>query len=116
MVKENRVGYSQRQFKQTKRAQELYHIVGMPTIELFKNAQMNAIKNGPVTTEDVKNAKKIFGANMSSLKGKSTCCKPTPEREDIFEIPEELIMENGKIDLCIDMMYVSKCGFMTTIN
>jgi hypothetical protein len=28
MVKENRVGYTQRQFEQAKRAQELYHIVG----------------------------------------------------------------------------------------
>jgi hypothetical protein len=35
-VKENRVGYTQRQFEQAKRAQELYHIVGTPTIESFK--------------------------------------------------------------------------------
>jgi hypothetical protein len=33
-VKENRVGYTLRQFEQAKRAQELYHIVGTPTIEL----------------------------------------------------------------------------------
>jgi hypothetical protein len=32
-VKENRVGYTQRQFEQAKRAQELYHIVVMPTIQ-----------------------------------------------------------------------------------
>jgi hypothetical protein len=36
-------------------------------IEPFKTLiKMNAIKNCPVTTEDVKNAKKIFGADMSS--------------------------------------------------
>jgi hypothetical protein len=35
-VKENRVGYTQRQFEQAKRARELYHIMGMPTIETFK--------------------------------------------------------------------------------
>jgi hypothetical protein len=52
-VKENRVGYTQRQFEQAKRAQELYHIVGTPTIEPFKTLiKMNAIKNCPVTTED----------------------------------------------------------------
>jgi hypothetical protein len=50
-VKENRVGYTQRQFEQAKRAQELYHIVGTPTIESFKTLiKMNAIKNCPVTT------------------------------------------------------------------
>jgi hypothetical protein len=70
-VKENRVGYTQRQFEQAKRARELYHIVGAPTIESFKALiKMNAIKNCPVTTEDVNNAEKIFGTNMSSLRGK----------------------------------------------
>jgi hypothetical protein len=60
-VKKNRVGYTQRQFEQAKRARELYHIVGTPTIESFKALmKMNAIKNCPVTTEDVNNAKKIF--------------------------------------------------------
>jgi hypothetical protein len=117
MVKENRVGYTQRQFEQAKRAQELYHIVGTPTIELFKTfIKMNAIKNCPVTTEDVNNTKKIFGADMLSLRGKSTRRKSTLVREDIIEIPEELISQSRKIDLCIDIMYVNKCGFMTTID
>jgi hypothetical protein len=63
-VKENRVGYTQRQFEQAKRARELYHIVGAPTIESFKALiKMNVTKNCPVTAEDVNNAKKIFGAN-----------------------------------------------------
>jgi hypothetical protein len=116
-VKENRVGYTQRQFEQAKRARELYHIVGTPTIETFKTLiKMNAIRNCPVTTEDVNIAKKIFGADMSSLKGKSTRRKSTPVREDTVEIPEELIAHNRKIELCIDIMYVNECGFMTTID
>jgi hypothetical protein len=116
-VKENRVGYTQRHFEQAKRAQELYHIVGTPMIELFKALiKMNAIKNCPVTTEDMNNAKKIFGANMLSLRGKSTRRKSTPVWGDAIEIPEELISQNRKIDLCIDIMYVNKCGFMTTID
>jgi hypothetical protein len=116
-VKENRVGYTQGQFEQAKRARELYHIVGTPTIELFKTLiKMSAIKNCPVTTEDINNAEKIFGADMSSLRGKSTRRKSTLVQEDVIEIPEELILQNRKIDLCIDIMYVNECGFMTTIN
>jgi hypothetical protein len=89
-VKENRVGYTQRQFEQAKKAWELYHIVGTPMIELFKALiKMNAIKNCPVTTEDVNNAKKIFGANMLSLRGKLTWRKSTPVREDVIGIPED---------------------------
>jgi hypothetical protein len=69
-----------------------------------------------VTTEDVNNAKKIFGADMSSRRGKSTRSKSTLVREDVIEIPEELISQNREIDLCIDIMYVNECGFMTTID
>jgi hypothetical protein len=59
-VKENRAGYTQRQFDQAKRARELYHSVGMPTFKSFKLLiKMNAIKNCDVTTKDVNNAKKI---------------------------------------------------------
>jgi hypothetical protein len=100
VVKENRVGYTQRQFEQAKRAQELYHIVGTPTIESFKALiKMNAIKNCPVTTEDVNNTEKIFGTGMLSLRGKSTRRKSTPVREDAIEIPEELVLQNCEIDL-----------------
>jgi hypothetical protein len=77
---------------------------------------MNAIKNCPVTTEDVNNAKKIFGADMSSLRGKLTRRKSTLVQEVGIEIPEELILQNREIDLCIDIMYVNECGFMTMIN
>jgi hypothetical protein len=65
------------------RPRELYHIVGTPTIESFKALiKMNAIKNCPVTTEDINNAEKIFGTDMLSLQGKSTRRKSTPVRED----------------------------------
>jgi hypothetical protein len=94
-VKENRVGYTQRQFQQAKKARELYHILGAPTIETFKTLlKMNAIRNCPVTTEDVKIAGNICGPNMLSLKGKSTRRKSTPVQEDTVEIPEELIANN----------------------
>jgi hypothetical protein len=86
-------------------------------IESFKALiKMNAIKNCPVTTEDVNNAEKIFGTNMLSVRGKLTRRKSTPVREDGIEIPEELISQNCEIDLCIDIMYVNKCGFMTMID
>jgi hypothetical protein len=52
---------------------------------------MNAIRNCPVTTEDVNIAEKIFGPTKSNIKGKLTWQKSTPVREDTVEIPEELI-------------------------
>jgi hypothetical protein len=69
-----------------------------------------------LTTEDINNSKKIFGADMSSFRGKLTRHKSTPVREEVTEIPEELILQDCKIDLCIDILYNNKCGFMTTID
>jgi hypothetical protein len=92
-VKENRVGYTQRQFEQAKKARELYHIAGTPTIETFKTLlKMNVIRNCPVTTEDVNIAEKIFGPDMLSLKGKSTRRKSTPVWEDTIKQPRNRAM------------------------
>ena len=35
-VRENQMGFTEKQFKQAKRARSLYHIVGMPTVSNFK--------------------------------------------------------------------------------
>jgi hypothetical protein len=53
---------------------------------------------------------------MSSLKGKSTCYKSSPVQEDLIEIPEGLFANNCKIDLCINILYVNKCRFRTTVD
>jgi hypothetical protein len=71
MVAENRQGYTLRQFERAKQARKLYHIVGTPTMNNFKLLlQMNVIQNCPVTVKDVNISEKIFGPDMSSLKGK----------------------------------------------
>jgi hypothetical protein len=115
MVKENRVGYTRRQFKQAKRAQELYHIVGTPMIELFKTLiKMNAIKICPVMTEDVKLPRRFLEQTCQASEENRR--EESIEIPNVIEIPEELISQNRKIDLCIDIMYVNKCGFMTMID
>ena len=116
-VAENRKGYTLRQFERAKEARRLYHIVGTPTVENFKSLlRMNAIKNCPVTVEDINISERIFGPDISSLKGKSTRRKPKPVREDLIEIPKELIMKHHNIELCMDTMYVNKCGMLTAID
>ena len=77
---------------------------------------MNIIKNCPVTTENVNIAKKIFGKDILSLKGKSTRQKPKPVRADLIEIPKELIKKHYSIELCMDKMYVNECGMLTAID
>jgi hypothetical protein len=117
MVAENRKGYTLRQFERAKEARKLYHIVGTLTMNNFKSLlRMSVIQNCPVTAEDVNISEKIFGPDMSSLKGKSTRRKRKPVRSDLIEIPKEMITKYHDIDLCMDAMYVNECGMLTAID
>ena len=61
-VKENARFYTAQQLKDAKRARELYHILGAPSVPTFKSMlRMNVIKNCPVTSDHVDIAEKIFG-------------------------------------------------------
>jgi hypothetical protein len=116
-VAKNRHGYRQRQFEHAKEARRLYHIIGTPTMTNFKSLlRMNVIQNCPVTVEDVNISEKIFGPDISSLKGKSMRRKPKPVRQDLIEIPKEIITKHHDIDLCMDAMYVNECGMLTAID
>ena len=116
-LSENRKGYTGQQYDRAKTARKLYHIIGMPTVENFKALLcMNAIHNCPVMVEDVKIAERIFGPDMSSLKGKLTRRKPKPVRKDLIEIPAEITEKHHDIELCKDTMFVNECGMLTAID
>jgi hypothetical protein len=73
--------------------------------------KMNAIKNCPVTENDVDLAIKIYGPSLASLKGKTTRHKPIPVVEDMVFIPPELINAQREVELQIDTMFVDGMGF-----
>jgi hypothetical protein len=107
-VKENKMGFSQKQYENAKKARRLYHIVGCPTVENFKHIlRQNIIKNCPVTPEDVNIAEKIFGGEIGTLKGKSTRRRPTPVKDDLVEIPPELLEQHQDLTFCMDIMYIN---------
>ena len=87
-VVENMKCHTLQQCKCAKTARKLCHNVGTPTIESFKALlQLNIIQNCPVTVEDMTIAEKIYGQDISSLKGKSTRQKTTPVKQDTIQIP-----------------------------
>jgi hypothetical protein len=116
-VDENKKFYTKCQFKRAKRARKLLYSLGYPSINDMKAIiWMNAIKNNPVTTEDVDIAEKIFGPDVAILKGKMTCHAPIPVIEDRIEIPTELITTQYSVTLCLDGMKVNDISFLTTIS
>jgi hypothetical protein len=116
-VDENKKFYTKHQFERAKRAHELLYSLGYPSVNDMKEIiWMNAIKNNPVTTEDVNIAEKIFGPDLATLKGKMTRCAPVPVIEDRIEIPRELITAQYSVTLCLDGMKVNDISFLTTIS
>ena len=68
-----------------------------------------------MTTEDINNAERIWGADIGALKGKTTRAATAKVFEDIVEIPPELKRKKN-IVLCIDIMYVHGIPMLTAID
>lgn len=116
-VEENKTFFMQRQFDRAKRARDLYHALGTPSINDFKAMlRMNTITNNPVTTDDIIVAEKIFGPDIGALKGKTTRRKPAPVVNDYIEIPKELIATQREVTICMDGMKVNGMSFLTTVS
>jgi hypothetical protein len=77
---------------------------------------MNLIANNPVTNKDIDIAEEIFGPDIGSLKGKTTRKKPTPVVNNYIDIPQELMLKQQNIVLCIDGIKVNRLTFLTTIS
>ena len=67
----------------------------------------NMIVNCPVTFDDVKNAKLVFGPDITSLKGKSVRRKPA-SHTDYVEISREILESRKDLEVSTDIMFVKK--------
>ena len=56
-----------------------------------KIIKANTIQNNPVTLEDVQVAEEIFGPDVGSLKGKTTCKKAKPIVKNYVSVPSIII-------------------------
>jgi hypothetical protein len=116
-VEENKKFYTEREVQRARKARELYHALGSPSLKDFKAIiTMNGIGNNPVTIEDIGIAEKIFGADVGTLKGKTTRSKPIPVVNNYIKIPRELVRRQHDIVLCIDTMKINGMAFISTIS
>jgi hypothetical protein len=109
-VDENKKYYSKHQFEHAKQAHKLLYSLGYPLINNMKAIiWMDALKNNPVTTEDVDNAEKIFGPDDTALLERKDdfCRAPFPLIEHHIKIPRELITTQYSVTLCLNGMKVN---------
>jgi hypothetical protein len=97
-VKNNREGFTDRDYERARRARKALGLVGYPSPKDFKHmVSSNMIKNFPVTPIDVTNANKTFGPDLTTLKGKTVRMTPPPVVTDYVQIPNEIMSLNCKV-------------------
>ena len=80
------------QQKRAKQAQNLYKVMGNPTVDdLNANFWMNKIKYNVVTTDDLNLATKAYGLDVGETKVKTTRSRTTPVVSNVVEITNELM-------------------------
>ena len=76
----------------------------------------NIIHNCPVTVVHIEIAEKIFGSNVSTLKGTTMRQKPKVVVETFIEIPIKLVDNNQGLILCMDIISINKQELFKTIE
>ena len=114
-VRENFEGYTKHDVKKAQEARRLQGMTGSPTDWEFAGmVRENLIANCPVTVHDVHNANRIFGPNLSNLRGKTTRSKPEHVRVEYIEVPRDIIHLHKYVKIVADLMFVNGLPFMVT--
>ena len=92
------------------------YLMGFPSERDFENmVRSSMIVNCPVTFDDIKNAKLVFGPDITSLKGKSVRCKPASVVTDYVDIPREILASRKEMKGPKDIMFIKKLPFLASI-
>ena len=87
-----------------------------PGEQKFKEGCLQHLKNCPVTKGDAAVALDIFGRNLGSVKGKTPRSAAEHVPAGIDPVPPEILEVHRHVTLSIDIMYVNKIPFLTTIS
>ena len=108
-------GFSDDEIERGRKARKLYHTISAPDLNVMKKYYDQLCDNN-VPWEDIVLAEKIFGWDISTAKGRWTKQRPRRVKYEEVNIPRELIIQNSRVELCIDLMFINKCVFLTAID
>jgi hypothetical protein len=113
-VKEESAHFSAINCRRASKVRELQEILACPSdIDLANAVEHNVIGNNPFTRRDIRIAKKIFGPDVSAMKGKTVKRKSKmPREDDISDIPSNITRDYSKVHLSIDVMHVNGIKFL----
>jgi hypothetical protein len=116
-VSKNKAGFMKRQIKEAEVAQSLYSKLNYSSWKDFKwIIRSNQIKDCPATVNYFDTALKIWGKNVTALKGKTTWTKPDPVSRDFVKVPVELLKLHKEVYITANIFFVNKIPFFLTLS
>ncbi len=114
-VRENFEGHTKHDIAKAKEAQRLQGMVGNPTDKELKGiVREKLITNCPVTVEHVENANRIFGPDLTNLRGEMIRTKPEHVRIKYVQIPWDFVELHKYVTLVAEVMLVNGLPFLVT--
>ena len=114
-LKERLEAFTEEEIKRGRKARKLYHAISAPSMKTMKKFY-DQLHGNDVPWKDVELADKMFGWDISTTKGRWVKKQPKRVVYEEVEIPRELIVQNSRIELCIDLMFIKNFVFLTAID
>jgi hypothetical protein len=115
-VADNKIKYTNRDYKQAMVARRLQNVIGWPSPRTFiKIVENNLLKNCPVNKADVMAAKEILGPNLGLLKGKTVQRTGSHVRSGQLGIPREIMEKYQDVTIGANIMLVNRIPFLISL-
>ena len=116
-VRKNYEGFTKKEVLRAKRARELQTMVGAPSEkDYYGVVSNNMLDNCPVHRNDVTNARKIYGPDITGIRGKTVRKKPVPVVESYVAVPRDFVLNNKYITLAADVFFVDGIPILLTLS
>jgi hypothetical protein len=114
---QNFEGLSRKQIEGATAASRLMGMVATPSPRDYEGmVRLNMLKDCPVTNDDIKNANKIFGTDLATIRGKTVRRHPKRVITDHVNIPQLLVDANQRVTLEADVMFVNSVPFLVSVS
>jgi hypothetical protein len=91
-------------------------MLGNPREKDFQGlVSSNLISNCPIAHANISNARKKFGPDLASIRGKTVQWTPAPVVAGYVVIPWQLVDANKAVTLAADMFFVDGIAFLITV-